>query len=116
MQGFTALLLLSILTFISIWISDQAEKILGQTDDPRIVLDEIIGFFWAVLWIPFSSMDPRHKFFTLLAAFVLFRIFDVLKLPIRKAQNLPAGWGVMADDVLAGMLANVILQILVKLI
>jgi phosphatidylglycerophosphatase A len=49
-------------------------------------------------------------------AFVLFRFFDIVKpLYIRKAEALPGGWGVMADDVLAGVYSNILLHIVIKM-
>lgn len=97
-----ALLLLSVL---GVWICGIAEKSLGH-DAPAIVFDEVIGYFVAVFLLPKSIMIG-------LLAFALFRFFDILKpYPINKLQNLKGGMGVMADDILAGIYANILLQII----
>jgi len=73
-------------------------------EDPRqFVLDEIVGVWIAMLGF---GVDFRH----LLAAFLLFRFFDIAKpLGIRRLERLENGWGVMLDDVAAGIAANAVL-------
>lgn len=90
--------------FIGVWSSDFMENELGK-DPSVVVIDEIIGVWISLLFVPFSWQ-------ILLAAFVLFRFFDILKpLGIRQLdQKMPGGWGIMMDDVLAGVYANLILQ------
>lgn len=86
-------------------IAYSAEKYFGMQDDRRIVIDELIGYMVAVALLP-----KTVGFF--LAAFILFRFFDIFKLSwIRKSQSLPYGIGVVVDDVLAGLITNIILQI-----
>ncbi|MDQ7787077.1 MAG: phosphatidylglycerophosphatase A [Thermodesulfovibrionales bacterium] len=91
---------------VGIAASSSAEKSLDQKDSRHIVIDEACGFLVAVLLLPFSI---GYTF----AAFFLFRVFDILKpFPVRKAETaLSGGLGVMADDVVAGIYANLILQI-----
>jgi phosphatidylglycerophosphatase A len=90
--------------FVSIAISDYAEEYYGNKDDQRIVLDEFAGYWTAVLFLP-------RPFIALATAFVLFRLFDTLKPSfIRRSGNLPGGWGVVVDDILAGAAANLVLQ------
>ncbi len=76
--------------------------------DPSItVIDEVVGYWITLVFVPFHL-------YTFIAAFILFRIFDISKpLFIRKLEELPYGFGVMADDLLAGIYANICLQILV---
>jgi len=89
---------------LSVSISDYAEEAMGRKDDPRIVLDEWIGYWFSVAFLP-------KTWAVLIAALILFRIFDVLKpFGIKRLSNLPGGWGVVMDDVLAGIFANLILQ------
>jgi phosphatidylglycerophosphatase A len=91
-----------------------AERLLGRSDPPSVVLDEIVVvplcFLPWVLsaWRKLEAMPPIEHFFTdrawmpTLAIFVLFRVFDAAKpWPINRVQELPGGWGVTADDVLA---------------
>ena len=74
-------------------------------EDPRqIVLDEMVGVWVAVIGCPWQWQY-------LLAGFILFRFFDIVKpLGIKRAEHLKRGWGVMADDLLAGLYANVVIQ------
>jgi phosphatidylglycerophosphatase A len=86
-------------------ISDIAEERLRQKDDPRIIIDETVGYWTAMLFLPRSWP-------AIVAAFLLFRIFDVWKpLGIRRLGHLPGGWGVLLDDIGAGVAANLLLQI-----
>ncbi|MBX2900295.1 MAG: phosphatidylglycerophosphatase A [Cyclobacteriaceae bacterium] len=95
-------------TIIGIWSAYQAEAEWGH-DSSRIVIDEAAGMLISMFIIPIT-----WKY--VLAAFLLFRFFDILKpLFIKKMERLKGGWGVMMDDVLAGIYTNVILQILVVL-
>lgn len=89
----------------------RAEKILGQKDPGQVVIDELVGV-WLVL-LPFQ----KSTFGLILAAFILFRIFDIAKpWPIKASENwLPDGFGVMIDDVLAGVYALICVAILFKL-
>lgn len=89
-----------ILSLLGVLICTKGEEILNRHDSPNIVFDEFCGFFIAV-W----NVDT---FLLYLTAFVLFRIFDILKpYPINKLQELPGGWGVMADDIAAGIIARI---------
>lgn len=86
----------------SCWICGIAEKSLKTHDDPRIVLDEIVGFWVAAAWLP-------RTWTAALLAFVLFRFFDAVKLPpYRYLERLPGGMGVVMDDVGAGIVANLL--------
>lgn len=90
---------LLVLLITSVPLCTWAERELTY-DDPRIVLDEVVGVWVAAFALP-------KTWGVLLAAFLLFRIFDVWKsYPLRQAARLPEGWGIVADDVLAGLMAN----------
>jgi phosphatidylglycerophosphatase A len=93
--------------FLSVWISENAEAFFGKKDDQRIVIDEIIGFLVTMLWVP--KMLPF-----IIMGFFLFRFFDILKpFPIRRMERkLKGGFGVVLDDVLAGVYANIILHLI----
>ena len=93
------------LFFLSSWISGKAQDYWGKKDDRRIVIDEIIGFLVTMLWIP-------QKPLLIILGFFLFRFFDIVKPPpIRLLEKAKGGYGVVLDDVLAGVYANIILQI-----
>lgn len=96
--------------FLSVWISETAEVFFDKKDDQKIVIDEIMGFLVTMLWIPRTAI-------LILIGFFLFRFFDILKpFPIRRLEkNLKGGYGVVLDDVMAGVYANIVLQILCKI-
>jgi len=91
----------------------------GKNDPGEVVADELAGQAVTFLVSPFLAIGTasmKQVWITALAGFVLFRIFDISKpWPIRKLEKLPAGWGILADDLLAGVFAWVVLQVFVKL-
>jgi phosphatidylglycerophosphatase A len=91
--------------FVSIFFSSLAEGIYKTKDDHRIVIDEVAGIWFSL------SLLPKN-FLLLLLGFLLFRLLDIKK-PwiIKSVQGLKGGFGVTIDDVLAGIFANFILQI-----
>ncbi len=92
--------------FLSVWVSEKAGAIFEKKDDPRIVIDEIMGFFVTMLWIPKTTLS-------VILGFILFRFFDILKPPpIRLVERVRGGYGVVLDDVIAGVYANIVLQII----
>jgi phosphatidylglycerophosphatase A len=93
--------------FLSVWISENAERLFGKKDDQKIVIDEIIGFLITMLWVPKTLLFVIIGFF-------LFRFFDILKpFPIRHLEKgFKGGFGVVLDDVAAGVYANVVLQLI----
>ena len=92
--------------FLSCWIADRAQDGWGRSDDPRIVIDEIMGFFLTMLWIPSTA-------FFIALGFFLFRFFDIVKPPpIRRLEKIRGGFGVVLDDVLAGVYANIVLHLI----
>ena len=101
---FITLGLILLLTLLGTIASTIVSRSLGIEDPSEIVIDEVVGQWLAVLAI------PGHWGYWL-AAFILFRIFDIWK-PwiIDKSQHLPGGLGIMMDDVLAGLLAFLLIQ------
>jgi phosphatidylglycerophosphatase A len=98
-----------VLLTLSIYVSQKAEEIYQKKDDQRIVIDEIIGLQITMLPVAINVLN-------LCAAFVLFRIFDIWKpFPVRNMQGFPGGWGVVIDDVAAGIYAGIVLWLLVYL-
>lgn len=100
------LIIFSIVTlFIGIVVSNEAEKSWGK-DSNKIVIDEVLGMAIGLLFLPINLQ-------TLIIGFVLFRFFDIAKpLYIKRLEKFGSGWGVMLDDVLAGIYTNVVIQIL----
>lgn len=94
-----------VLSVPAIWSIDIACKYFGQEDPPEVVVDEVIGQWLALAVV--NSTYWQHW----LAAFVLFRLFDIFKpFPIRRLERLPAGYGVVADDFAAGLCVMIILM------
>ena len=100
-----------VLTLAAIWISGLAETIYGRKDPPQVVIDEIAGFMLTMTAIPPDAIY-------IIMGFILFRIFDILK-------PQPAGWinermrggsGIVLDDVIAGLYANIVLQFLYRVL
>jgi phosphatidylglycerophosphatase A len=95
---------------IGMWAAGHAEIILGRTDSPSIVIDEIAGFLTAMFMVP-------SGLFFIVSGFVIFRVFDIMKpLPLKRLQDLHGGPGVMLDDVGAGVYTNIVLQVAAVLI
>lgn len=92
-----------------VWVCAKARlpgKYTGH-DNPKIVIDEAAGYFTAVMFLP-------HTWPYLAAAFVLFRIFDTVKpWPVKNFDRMPNAFGVVFDDVAAGLLANILIQIFI---
>ncbi|MDR3092532.1 MAG: phosphatidylglycerophosphatase A [Endomicrobium sp.] len=96
---------LAAIFIISVLFSSLAEGIYNKKDDRKIVVDEVAGMWCSVAFLP-------KTFMFLFAGFLLFRIFDIKKpLFIKKIQKIRGGFGITIDDIVAGIFANVILQI-----
>jgi len=92
---------------LGIWAASRATELFKNKDPQQAVVDEVIGQLLVFLFVPF---DVSWKY--VLAGFLLFRLFDIWKpYPIDSLQNLPAGIGVCADDILAGVYAGAILSL-----
>lgn len=103
-QPIPSLIVTLLITLLGIWSSNVVSKIWGK-DPARVVIDEVAGMCISLLFVPVTI-----KY--VIAALILFRFFDIAKpLFIRKLEKLPGGWGIMLDDVLAGIYANILLQI-----
>lgn len=91
--------------FIGVYSSNKLIPIWGK-DPKRVVIDELIGMWISMLLLP-------NNLLIFLLAFVLFRLFDIFKpLYIRNFEKLKHGWGIMMDDVIAGLYANIVIQVL----
>ena len=87
-----------------IWAAGRAERLLGTKDPGCVVVDEIAGQMVALAFVPARPL-------VLLTGFLLFRVLDVLKpWPANRLEALPGGSGIMADDLMAGLYANLILH------
>ncbi len=127
---FCALVLLILLGAIGVWSASRAAKFAGTEDPQFVVIDEVAGQHLALL-LPLIPIALPHFtthmdfsvfaiFFALslvnwkylLLGFILFRVFDIWKpWPVRRLEKLPGGWGIMADDWMAGVYAAILLRV-----
>jgi phosphatidylglycerophosphatase A len=93
-------------SLIGVWASSRVAKYLGQKDPQSIVIDEVSG--QSITFLALLTAGPLpHYWKYLLLGFILFRVFDIWKpFPARQAESLPGGWGIMADDWIAGIYAG----------
>jgi len=101
------LILVAIIVAVGIWAADRAAKLLDKKDPSEVVIDEVMGQFITFLFVPLTI---GYGF--VLAGFLLFRFFDIFKpYPIDALQKLKGGWGICADDILAGIYAGIVLLV-----
>jgi phosphatidylglycerophosphatase A len=90
---------------IGVAAASHVARSLGVEDPGLVVADEVVGMWVSLLGLPLNAA-------TAVAGFVLFRILDVFKpYPARDLEHLPGGWGIMCDDVMAGIYANLLVRI-----
>jgi phosphatidylglycerophosphatase A len=95
----------------AIWAADVTARALGKKDPGIVVVDEVVG-----QWITFAGAS-RIDGPAVIAAFLLFRVFDIVKPPpVRQLERLPGGLGIVADDAFAGVYAALLLFALSRLI
>jgi phosphatidylglycerophosphatase A len=91
--------------FLGVLTTGILEKSMGEKDPSCAVIDEVLGMGVALVGIP-------KEWPFIIMAVILFRIFDIWKpIPIRRLEKLPGGWGIMTDDLMAGLYANAWLRI-----
>lgn len=102
------LLGITLIIFLSVWLAEVVTRDIGVEDHPAIVIDEIVGYVVTMAMVPLT-------WWTVISGFLIFRLFDIYKPP-------PAGWvdsnwtgglGIVADDVIAGVYANILMHALV---
>lgn len=127
-SGFLFVIGTIILAAVSVWAGTQAERALGEKDPSSVVLDEIAAMpvcFAALLVINWNQNGriPGIDFFFgaqgwiwTIGVFLGFRFFDIVKpWPVRQTQDLPGGWGVTVDDLVAALYVNVCVALIVWL-
>lgn len=93
------------LSVAGVWAAGVAEQHFAKTDPSAVVVDEVAGMLLTLYLIPVSWLG-------LVVGFLLFRLFDIIKpFPCRRAERLPGGMGIMADDWIAGLYANGLLRL-----
>lgn len=93
------------------WAASRTEKLSGRKDPGKVVIDEVVGQFIALIPVPFVL---EAAWWTAILAFILFRFFDIVKpYPARRLESLESGLGIMADDIVAGVYAAVVVSVAV---
>ncbi|HUG19902.1 MAG TPA: phosphatidylglycerophosphatase A [Planctomycetaceae bacterium] len=93
-----------ILILLGVPICASGARTLKQEDPGAVVYDEVMAFFLVFIWVSLT-------WWTAILGFALFRLFDIWKpWPIKRVEKWPGGWGIMADDLLAGLIAGVYLK------
>ena len=97
--------MVALLLFVGVFVSTSYARELGRPDPGRIVIDEVCGQLIALAFLPAGWVSVG-------LSFALFRFFDIIKpWPIRKLESFAVGWGIMADDVGAGLAAAVLARL-----
>jgi phosphatidylglycerophosphatase A len=94
-----------VIVVVGAWSGSVAERHLGRTDPGQVVVDEVAGMLVTLFFVPVGWAGA-------LGAFLLFRIADIVKpFPANRLERLPGGIGIMADDIMAGVYANLVLRL-----
>ena len=102
--------LIFLFIILAVWSSQVTCTLLERDDPAEVVIDEVAGILMTFFLLPFSWL---HLCF----GFVLFRLFDILKpYPVRRLEKLKGGLGIVADDLMAGVYANLCLRILIQFV
>jgi phosphatidylglycerophosphatase A len=109
---------LVVFTLVCAVQGDAAEARWGRKDPSEAVADETAGQCVPLLFLPaFVFSSPGMTVFTLAYAFLAFRVFDILKpWPARQVQTVPGGWGIVLDDLFAGLQAALLLQLIIRVV
>jgi phosphatidylglycerophosphatase A len=100
-----------VLFVLGVWSAGKAEKVFGRVDPRQVVIDEVAGQILTFV------ATPRVTWIGLIAGFILFRAFDIVKpFPARRAERFPGGWGIMLDDAVAALYSLVALVVLGRLV
>ena len=92
---------------LGVWAAGEAEEFFGRADPSQVVVDEVVGQMLTFLLLPHAPWK------WLVGGFLLFRAFDIVKpFPARQAERIPRGWGIMLDDVVAGLYSLAVLAVI----
>ena len=98
--------IIAMVAAVAIWTSGRSEALLRRNDPSEVVIDEVAGFLLTMFLLPLSGL-------TLGLGFILFRVFDILKpYPIKQAEKLRGGLGIVMDDLMAGIYAHLCVRLI----
>lgn len=117
----TLVFVLAVTCLLCIALGSYAEERFRRKDAAEVVIDETAGQCLPLLFLPSALIEGANRSLMVAAlcggAFVLFRFFDIVKpWPARRLESLPAGWGILADDLVAGLYAAAVMQAGVRLV
>jgi len=103
------ILTLAVLLILGFLTSGRLEAMLGKKDPSCVVIDEVCGMLLALLFLPYNIK-------LVIIGFFIFRLLDMLKpFPVGRLERLKGSWGIMLDDLVAGIYTNFVLQVVVML-
>ena len=95
---------------VGVWSANVAERHFGGVDPAPVILDEVVGMLITLAFLPVNVTGA-------VVGFLLFRLFDVVKpWPARRLEMLPGGFGVVLDDVMAGIYGNLLMWVAIRLV
>ncbi|NOT43470.1 MAG: phosphatidylglycerophosphatase A [Acidobacteria bacterium] len=98
-----------LLFVVGAWSGTVAERHAGRTDPGIVVIDEVLGMLVTLIFLPVGVVGA-------VVGFLVFRVLDIVKpWPARAFERLPGGWGIMADDAMAGVYGNLVMRVLLLL-
>lgn len=111
------LALVVIFSLACVWQGEAAEARYGRKDPSSVIADETAGQALALLFLPAGALaTPTLAAVTLVFSFLCFRAFDILKpWPAFRLQRIPGGWGILIDDLVAGLYAALMVQVVGRL-
>lgn len=108
------LVTIAVVSMLGIWAASRTERVLQIKDPGKVVIDEVAGQLIALMAVPL--VVDQLWFVWVILAFLLFRLFDIVKpYPARRLESLNGGWGIMADDLVAGVYAAITVAFIVAL-
>jgi phosphatidylglycerophosphatase A len=97
-------LVLGVVFLVAVYAAGALSAEWGEEDPGRVVIDEVAGYLVTVAFLP-------HSFWIAFWGFLVFRFFDIVKpVPIRRLERLPGGWGIVLDDVAAGVYSQILIR------
>ena len=108
------LVFISVIVVLGVWAASRTERLLGLKDPGKVVVDEVAGQMISLMPLAFFALDGPW-FVWVIVSFNLFRLFDIFKpYPAHRFEALPGGFGIMADDLVAGIYGAIGTAIVIK--